>query len=121
MLTPVVPPNQGGSEFVKPYSERTAEIIDEEVKSLVDQAYERTLKLVEERKDLVLALGERLLEQETVNHDDLVELLGNRPFEDASYSQYLVDQAPDANADDESEKSEEKEDEIIDERKPITE
>jgi len=79
------------SSFTKPYSEDTAMKIDEEVRSLISRAYERTVALVEERKADVEAVAKRLLEKEVIGRDDLVELLGKRPFpEPASYLKYLA-------------------------------
>lgn len=46
-------PRQGEVVMEKPYSEATAEIIDEEVRELVNRAYERTLQLIQDKKDLV--------------------------------------------------------------------
>ena len=54
-----------------------AQIIDEEVKTL--QSYART-KSLEANMDKVSAVAERLLEKETINVDDVVELIGPRPF-----------------------------------------
>ena len=64
----------------KPYSEHTAQIIDEEVKNLVDNLYARTKQLLEANMDKVSAVAERLLEKETINVDDVVELIGPRPY-----------------------------------------
>eukprot|EP00938_MAST-03A_sp_MAST-3A-sp1_P001072 g1072.t1 len=64
----------------KPYSEHTAQIIDEEVKTLVDNLYARTKQLLEANMDKVSAVAERLLEKETINVDDVVELIGPRPY-----------------------------------------
>eukprot|EP00455_Lapot_gusevi_P044202 TRINITY_DN5479_c0_g2_i7.p1 TRINITY_DN5479_c0_g2~~TRINITY_DN5479_c0_g2_i7.p1 ORF type:complete len:514 (+),score=217.17 TRINITY_DN5479_c0_g2_i7:69-1544(+) len=69
-----------GNEFSKPYSESTAQAIDEEVRKMVDMAWERTLKLVSEKKTQVAQLAERLLEKETLGLDDVVQLIGKRPF-----------------------------------------
>jgi len=65
----------------KAYSEHTAQIIDEEVRSLIDSMYDRTRALLEGNMDKVTALAERLLEKETINVDDVVELIGPRPFD----------------------------------------
>ena len=63
-----------------PYSEDTARMIDEEVRLLVDKAYQRTVALVEEKKHLVEAMARGLLDKEVLQRHDLVQLLGERPF-----------------------------------------
>eukprot|EP00884_Botryococcus_braunii_P009436 jgi/Botrbrau1/18494/Bobra.0072s0073.1 len=68
------------NRFDKPYSEDTARIIDEEVRVLIDSAYQRTLELLTEKKDLVEKLAMALLDKEVVNSDDLEAILGPRPF-----------------------------------------
>ena len=65
---------------MKPYSESTHEIIDEEVKKIVDECYERTEKLILEKKELIGNLAEELLSLETLNLRDIVRVLGDRPF-----------------------------------------
>ena len=72
----------GGQDYVfnKPYSDKTAEIIDEEVKRLIDLAYERTKKLLLENKDKLDLLAKRLLEKEVIFKEDLEEVFGKRPF-----------------------------------------
>jgi AFG3 family protein len=74
--------NTSGEEntFEKPYSEETAELIDDQVKILVDEAYRRCEQLLTEHLDQVKALAARLLEKEVVREDDLVEILGPRPY-----------------------------------------
>jgi cell division protease FtsH len=67
--------------FGKPYSEHTAEIIDEEVKKLVDMAYARTKKILSENKDKLEKLAGKLLEQEVIFREDLEEIFGKRPFD----------------------------------------
>jgi AFG3 family protein len=72
------------------YSEKTAKAMDEEAKDIVDRAYERTLALLRERKDEVDKVAKLLLEKETINHDDIFDLIGERPFKgDKNYEEYV--------------------------------
>lgn len=75
--------SSGQSEysFNKPYSEKTAETIDEEVKKLIDMAYERTKKILNDNKDKLDKLAHKLLESEVIFREDLEEIFGKRPFE----------------------------------------
>lgn len=66
----------------KPYSEETGRKIDEEVRRLVDEAYKRCSSLLKEKKDLIGIIAEELLKREVLNRDDMVRLLGKRPWED---------------------------------------
>ncbi|MGC8865286.1 MAG: ATP-dependent zinc metalloprotease FtsH [Bacteroidales bacterium] len=67
--------------FQKPYSEETARIIDAEIKKLVDRAYQRAVQILQENKDKVEQLANRLLEKEVIFREDLEEIFGPRPFE----------------------------------------
>jgi AFG3 family protein len=62
------------------YSEKTAQIMDEEVQKIVDDAYERTKQILTEKKNVLHDLAEELLKNETINHSDIVRVLGPRPF-----------------------------------------
>ncbi|XP_066493685.1 mitochondrial inner membrane m-AAA protease component AFG3L1-like [Tiliqua scincoides] len=74
----------------KPYSEATAELIDEEVRALIRAAYERTLELLTRCHSQVEKVGKRLLEQEVLEKADMVELLGPRPFtERSTYEEFV--------------------------------
>ena len=70
----------GENGFVKPYSEKTAEIIDNEIKNIIDTQYQRAIDLLSDKKDLLILLAERLTEREVVFKADLEELFGKRPF-----------------------------------------
>ncbi|CAM9784448.1 unnamed protein product, partial [Choristocarpus tenellus] len=85
--------DNGGFPEEKPYSDATAQLMDEEAKRMVDNAYQRTLDLVREKKAQVEAVAELLLEKETVNHDDIVRLIGKRPFKaHKSYQEFVSNQ-----------------------------
>ena len=71
---------QGEESFQKPYSDQTNWEIDEEVRNLVREQYASTKQLLLEKKDLIEQLGERLLQKETVNLPDIIEILGERPY-----------------------------------------
>lgn len=72
------------------YSDHTAEVIDEEVRLIVDEAYKRTLRLMEEKKDQVRLVAELLLEKETITNGDVTNLIGARPFvQTKEYEQYI--------------------------------
>lgn len=66
--------------FDKPYSNETAFMIDEEVRSFVDGAYKRTLALVEAHKEQIAEMTQQLLTKEVLNLDDVERILGKRPF-----------------------------------------
>ena len=70
--------------FGKPYSEATAEIIDSEVKKLIDSAYSRTKSLLNGHKDELHLLASRLLEREVIYKEDLEQIFGKRKWEDKS-------------------------------------
>ena len=74
----------------RPYSDATANAMDEEAKNIVDEAYQRTLDLLREHKDQVAQVASTLLEKETITHDDILELVGPRPFKgDKQYEEYI--------------------------------
>ncbi|MEN9298639.1 MAG: hypothetical protein RLZZ429_952 [Bacteroidota bacterium] len=68
--------------FTKPYSEETGKLIDEEVRSIIDEAYQRTIQLLTEKKEEVEKLAKELLDKEVLHKSDVEELIGKRPFEE---------------------------------------
>ena len=66
----------------KPYSEETGQLIDEEVRKLVGKAYQRTLDLVTSKRNELETVAEELLKRETLTREDLIRLLGPRPFDE---------------------------------------
>ena len=72
---------QSDYNFSKPYSEDTAQKIDREISILIEGQYDRALKLMEDNKGKLTILAERLLEKEVLFKDDLLTILGKRPFD----------------------------------------
>ena len=73
--------------FTKPYSEKTAELIDKEISDIIEEQYERAIKLLEANKDKLTKLAEVLLDKEVIFKNNLEKIFGKRPFdkqEDAS-------------------------------------
>jgi cell division protease FtsH len=69
---------EGG--FTKPYSEKTAELIDEEISKIIEEQYERAIGLLTENRDKLTQLANMLLDKEVIFKADLVEIFGERPF-----------------------------------------
>ena len=67
---------QGGYDLTKPYSEKTAQLIDEEAKSIVDEVTARTRKLLEANWSGVVRLAEMLIEKEVIMSDDIEAIFG---------------------------------------------
>ena len=65
-----------GYDLTKPYSEKTAELIDQEVKKLVSMIHDRTLKILTENKEGFLQMAALLLEKEVIFADDVERILG---------------------------------------------
>ncbi|KAK7257842.1 hypothetical protein RIF29_32105 [Crotalaria pallida] len=82
------PQREDSFEISKPYSSKTATIIDNEVREWGGKAYERTVGLIEEHKEHVAKIAELLLEKEVLHEDDLVRVLGERPFKSSEPTNY---------------------------------
>jgi len=75
---------QQDTTFTKPYSDDTAKVIDEEVRKLIDSAYQRTINLLTEKREQLNKIAEALLEKEILFKADLEELIGKRLFDEES-------------------------------------
>ncbi|MGY8919368.1 MAG: ATP-dependent zinc metalloprotease FtsH [Flavobacteriales bacterium] len=67
--------------FTKPYSEKTAETIDQEISAIIEKQYQRALKLLEDNKSKLTELAEVLLDKEVIFKDNLEKIFGKRPFD----------------------------------------
>ncbi|HSH20220.1 MAG TPA: ATP-dependent zinc metalloprotease FtsH, partial [Draconibacterium sp.] len=72
---------QSDYSFTKPYSEKTAELIDEEVKVIIDEQYARAVEVLKKNKDGHEKLANLLLEREVIFSEDLEEIFGKRPWD----------------------------------------
>ena len=86
---------QSDYSFTKPYSEKTAELIDEEVKIIIDSQHIRAKKILKENSDGHKKLADLLLEREVIFSEDLENIFGKRPWD-----KKLID----SNSDQETEK-----------------
>ncbi|KAK7468767.1 AAA ATPase afg3 [Stygiomarasmius scandens] len=85
-MNPVIGPvsyggDRGAKEgWNKPFSEKTAETLDTEVRKMITTMYDRTRSLLKEHKDDVEKVAKLLLEKEVLTREDMIRLLGKRPF-----------------------------------------
>ena len=76
--------SSGNDAFVKPYSENTAKIIDEEISKMIELQYQRAIDILDDNKEKLTVLAELLLDKEVIFKDDLIKIFGVRPFEEES-------------------------------------
>ncbi len=85
---------QGEYQFNKPYSEKTSEMIDVEVRNQIEKAYNRTKQLLTDKREGLEKLAEKLLEKEILFQSDLEEILGKRPFDNRTTYDEFVNGTP---------------------------
>jgi len=99
---------QSDYTFTKPYSDATAELIDNEAKRIVDEAFKRTKDMLTEKREELEIIAKELLEKEIIFQNDLTRLIGKRPFEkETSYQAFTngkqekdpeIDESPEKDA-----------------------
>ncbi len=72
------------NSFSKPFSEKQASVMDEEIKKLTDQQYKRAIKILEENKDKLLLLADQLLEKEVIFKENLEKIFGQSAADKAA-------------------------------------
>ncbi|RZA03717.1 MAG: ATP-dependent zinc metalloprotease FtsH [Sphingobacteriaceae bacterium] len=88
---------QGEYQFNKPYSEKTSQLIDEEVRNQIAVIYERTKQLLTDKREGLEKLAAKLLEKEILFQSDLEEILGKRPFDTRTTYDEFVNGTPESN------------------------
>ena len=68
--------------FTKPYSEKTAQVIDEEINRIIEEQYQRAISILQENREELTILAELLLEREVIFKEDLENIFGKRPHEE---------------------------------------
>jgi cell division protease FtsH len=81
--------------FTKPYSEKTSELIDAEVKAVVEEQYQRAIDILKENMEGLTELAETLLEKEVIFSDDLERIFGKRKGDKESPESVKIEQKQD--------------------------
>ncbi len=112
-----------GSEykFDKPYSESTAQTIDEEVRKLIEFSYGKTITLLNDRRNELEIIAKELLEKEILFQSDLESLIGKRPFDkETTYEKFTkvvdgkkIEAEVKKDADEETEEPEESKEDVV--------
>lgn len=90
---------QGEYGFGKPYSDKTAEMIDVEVRSLISRVYDETKTLLTQHREGLEKIAQALLQKEIIFQTDLEELLGKRPFDTrTTYDEFVNGKTEDVTA-----------------------
>jgi AFG3 family protein len=83
--------NDSSQQFYKPYSDATGQLIDTEAKLIIEAQYSRVKELLNEKKDLMHAMAEELLKEDTLVYNQLVKILGERPHGiKSSYKEFVT-------------------------------
>ena len=77
------------NQLFRPYSEKTAQLIDHEVNAIVATSYARSCALLKKHKDKLHALAEELLAKEVISSEDLVRILGPRMDKSKEYMEFI--------------------------------
>ena len=94
--------SQGQSAFTKPYSEERAKKIDEEVTRIIEEQYERAVKILTGNKEKLILLAEKLLEKEVIFKDNLIEIFGKRIWDkEEEKTETLISKIDDAEIEEE--------------------
>ncbi len=72
---------QSDYTFTKPYSELTAQTIDEEISKIIEKQYNRAIKILKEHKKELIELADILVEKEVIFEENLKSIFGERPFQ----------------------------------------
>lgn len=110
---------QSEYNFTKPYSEATAELIDKEVKNLIDKAYQTTLDLLKDKRKELDIIANELLDKEIIFQADLERLIGKRPFEHQTTYQAFTEDKEDQNVDAKEEESSNTEENLVEIKKSV--
>jgi ATP-dependent metalloprotease FtsH len=115
--------SSGNSEYTfhKPYSEKTSELIDAEVKQILDSAYQRAVTILRENRDKLEALATLLLEKEVIFREDLEKIFGKRPFGEVETIHRMSATEPTLLEDNAIKPDEENSQEIVEEQQDQTE
>ena len=81
--------------FSKPYSEETAQIIDAEISKIIEGQYKRAIEILQDHKDKLILLANRLLEKEVIFKDDLEKIFGKRPFDSETIEKVNIENSED--------------------------
>ena len=94
--------SSGQSEynFGKPYSEHTAKTIDEEISKLIENQYQRAVRILTENKEKLEALADKLIEKEVIFKEDLEEIFGKRAWEPEEKESRAIENEPEETIED---------------------